>query len=601
MFGSILPARKCFVPTAETNPLPDFANGWCSSEEMEALGVRFEYLIGEYAALDPAPGEETLRLSYLFGKELAPIASYARWCSKVHPDTKVRKAASEVLFKILKTKNLREICAESAAYAEDWGGEERRYIEFLGAKHQLSEIAYETYDARVAYNKHLQSTKASSSLRGDETSDARRRVITAERSQGDSELFSKIMTIRQQEGYTNARFKTTMLSPDQASSFLETLISATAPFYRWERLTLGLYSQINDLGLHPENLEEFIRYTDMGPILRTQRKQRAARRAKEKAEISGLPVAEVDPLLTKLPAIWVEEVMAKGAAMFQLDVERVEAGDLIGYKVAGDPGGFIYFDIGEREKKPPMGTTYPIIDGTRAGPVNDFAGFDRGSRPHTVVVSLAVPLNSPMTPDRVRALYHGTGHAFHQVLSRPRLFPLGGFSVERDFIEVPSMFMELKCPFISASKALGVRGSLLYSEFDFRSHQLSDPSPENLADLWYEVESKVFEEKVAEEDRGHEYSVFEHVVNGYGSVFYSYLVGEVLAAGFAAITGDHYMVYRRKVLEPGATKPAIEIVRDFVGDPTDTDDPVPFLVKKFIEETFPLSEYPPAHSFFPFL
>ena len=122
--------------------------------------------------------------------------------------------------------------------------------------------------------------------------------------------------------------------------------------------------------------------------------------------------------------------------------------------------------------------------------------------------------------------------------------------------------------------------------FDLRAHRLPAPTPEGLADLWYEVESKVFGETVAAEDRAHEYSDFGHMLEGYGSRYYGYLSGEVLAVGFAAVTGDDFMRFRRGVLEPGATRPALEIVRNFVGASAGAGFP-PSLVKKFVEERFP--------------
>jgi Zn-dependent oligopeptidase len=50
-----------------------------------------------------------------------------------------------------------------------------------------------------------------------------------------------------------------------------------------------------------------------------------------------------------------------------------------------------------------------------------------------------------LTHDEVVTMFHEFGHAMHQLLNESKLAPLGGTSVTRDLVEVPSMFLEYLC------------------------------------------------------------------------------------------------------------------------------------------------------------
>jgi thimet oligopeptidase len=69
----------------------------------------------------------------------------------------------------------------------------------------------------------------------------------------------------------------------------------------------------------------------------------------------------------------------------------------------------------------------------------------------------------------------------------------------------------------------------------------------------------------------HFWSSFTHL-NGYSSNYYTYVLDKVIALDFFAqfdpnnlIGGPVGMRYRRTVLAPGATKPAAQLVHDFLG------------------------------------
>jgi thimet oligopeptidase len=73
------------------------------------------------------------------------------------------------------------------------------------------------------------------------------------------------------------------------------------------------------------------------------------------------------------------------------------------------------------------------------------------------------------------------------------------------------------------------------------------------------------------------YASFTHLM-GYASNYYTYLLDKVIALDFFSqfdrrnlLDGPTAMRYRRTVLEPGATGPAAEYVRTFLGRPQSID------------------------------
>jgi thimet oligopeptidase len=73
------------------------------------------------------------------------------------------------------------------------------------------------------------------------------------------------------------------------------------------------------------------------------------------------------------------------------------------------------------------------------------------------------------------------------------------------------------------------------------------------------------------------YDAFTHLA-GYASNYYTYLLDKVIALDFFSqfdkrnlLDGDAAMRYRHMVLEPGATRPAAEYVRNFLGRPQNFD------------------------------
>jgi thimet oligopeptidase len=75
----------------------------------------------------------------------------------------------------------------------------------------------------------------------------------------------------------------------------------------------------------------------------------------------------------------------------------------------------------------------------------------------------------------------------------------------------------------------------------------------------------------------HVYAGFTHIPD-YGAKYYSYVLDQVIACDFFAqferddpLEGATGMRYRRSVLEPGSSKPAEQLVADFLGRSQNVD------------------------------
>jgi thimet oligopeptidase len=73
------------------------------------------------------------------------------------------------------------------------------------------------------------------------------------------------------------------------------------------------------------------------------------------------------------------------------------------------------------------------------------------------------------------------------------------------------------------------------------------------------------------------YASFTHLV-GYSSNYYTYTLDKVIAQDFYSrfnsaqpLDGPMTMEYRKKVIDPGASKPAAQLVKDFLGRPQNMD------------------------------
>jgi len=264
--------------------------------------------------------------------------------------------------------------------------------------------------------------------------------------------------------------------------------------------------------------------------------------------------------------------------------------------------GYFYLDLHPREGKYSHACSSGLVGGCNMSKISK----TKNRRPRVVVIICNFPEDGCITFGNVKTLFHEFGHAIHGICSKTQLAKFCG-SVERDFVEVPSQLLEFWCyckkplQMVSSHKDTGEpipehmikklrlmkgvlssiynKGQLMYGIFDLRAHMMkfNENSFLNSRKLWnktckdilgYEIKCEI--DKVAS---------FKHLINGYDAGYYGYLRAETYAANIFykhfengnALTPEKGMEYRKKILAPGSTKDALDLLRDLLGeDPDDT-------------------------------
>lgn len=202
-----------------------------------------------------------------------------------------------------------------------------------------------------------------------------------------------------------------------------------------------------------------------------------------------------------------------------------------------------------------------------------------------------------MQYDDVVVFLHEFGHMMHHVIGGQHGWAgAGAFNVEGDFVEAPSQMLEEffhdygvlgsfahhyqtgavlpRALFdgMIKSDAFGRAGAeqfqLIFAAVSLDFHTL-DPAKLDF-DAVYQRDYTRFS-TVTMLSGDHFWASFTHL-NGYSSNYYTYVLDKVIALDFFAqfdpkhlLDGPAGMRYRRTVLEPGASKPAAQLVRDFLG------------------------------------
>lgn len=267
--------------------------------------------------------------------------------------------------------------------------------------------------------------------------------------------------------------------------------------------------------------------------------------------------------------------------------------------VSADAGrrlGRIYLDMHPRAGKFKWFASGPVVPGVR------------GRHLPEGVLMCNFPGGAPGDPglmeyNDVVTFFHEFGHLMHHILGgQGQWSGQGGFDVEFDFVEAPSQMLEemFHDPAIlqsfgrdyktgaviptaliekmNAASAYG-RGYWLQRQLIFASYALqlfdSAPAQVDFERLFQKDEAKFSPFTPIGGD--HFFTSFGHLTE-YGSNYYTYLLDKEIAIDFFAqfnqqdlLDGPTAMRYRRDVLEPGASKPAAELVKDFLGRPSNLD------------------------------
>ncbi|HAT33395.1 MAG TPA: peptidase M3 [Janthinobacterium sp.] len=258
--------------------------------------------------------------------------------------------------------------------------------------------------------------------------------------------------------------------------------------------------------------------------------------------------------------------------------------------------GRIYLDMHPREGKDKWFSSSPVVPGIHGKQVPEgmlvcnFSGGVAGDP-------------GLMQYNEVVTYFHEFGHLMHHILgSQNRWSGQGGFNVEGDFVEAPSQMLEeffrsrsVLAPFakhyqtgaaipvalmerMNAANAFG-RGNwaqrqLIYATLSLNLHDRPVAEVDLDAQL-RDVAARYSPYTFVDGNRS--YASFTHLT-GYASNYYTYVLDKVIAIDFYSrfdhehpLDGPAAASYRKMVIEPGATKPAAQLVKDFMGRPQNMD------------------------------
>jgi thimet oligopeptidase len=206
-----------------------------------------------------------------------------------------------------------------------------------------------------------------------------------------------------------------------------------------------------------------------------------------------------------------------------------------------------------------------------------------------------------MTHDDMVTFFHEFGHLVHALLAgRHQWVGIGGNNTEQDFVEAPSQMLEewtwdpttlatfarhyqTNEPIPAAlvkqmrrasefGKALGVRTQMVYAKLSLSIYDRDPKTVDTTAmvkDLMTKYRPFPFVEGT------HFQASFGHL-DGYSAVYYTYMWSLVIAKDlFSQFDRANLLAspvaykYRDTILVPGGSKPAAQLVRDFLGRPFD--------------------------------
>ena len=258
--------------------------------------------------------------------------------------------------------------------------------------------------------------------------------------------------------------------------------------------------------------------------------------------------------------------------------------------------GRIYLDMHPRTGKDKWFSSAPIVPGIRGRQlpegmlVCNFSGGTAGDP-------------GLMQYDEIVTFFHEFGHLMHHILgSQGQWSGQGGFDVEGDFIESPSQMLEemfhsttilqsfgkdyktgevIPASLIDKMNAADAYGRGGWLQFQIFASSLSlDIYNQSPAKVDFDALIKSLQARLdpfTPVEGVHFEDTFTHLT-GYASNYYTYVLDKVIAIDFfsqfdknSLLDGPTAMRYRHTVLEPGATKPAADLVKDFLGRPQNMD------------------------------
>jgi Zn-dependent oligopeptidase len=275
----------------------------------------------------------------------------------------------------------------------------------------------------------------------------------------------------------------------------------------------------------------------------------------------------------------------KDAAVWHPDVEVydvLEGGNLLGR---------IYLDMFPRDNKYKHYAQFTLTNGKRGRMLPE----------GVLVCNFPKPGAEPalMQHSDVETFFHEFGHLLHHVLGgRTQWAGIAGVATEWDFVEAPSQMLEewvwapetlqtfathyktgepIPADLVKRMRAadefgkgLFVRQQMFYASISLQLHS-RDPKTIDMPKVVGELQEKLTPFKYVENTYFEE--SFTHL-NGYSAVYYTYMWSLVIAKDMFTVFShdgllnhDAAVRYRTRVLEPGGSEPAAELVKNFLQRP----------------------------------
>jgi thimet oligopeptidase len=272
-----------------------------------------------------------------------------------------------------------------------------------------------------------------------------------------------------------------------------------------------------------------------------------------------------------------------GAAVWHSDVETFDVFE--GQRLLGR----IYLDMFPRDDKYKHYAQFTLTSGKA----------DRVLPEGVLVCNFPKPGAEPalMQHSDVETFFHEFGHLLHHVLGgHTRWAGISGVATEWDFVEAPSQMLEewvwtpatlqtfarhyqtgepIPADMVRRMKAadefgkgLYVRQQMFYAATSLELHT-RDPKGLDTGKVVAELQNKYT--PFAFVEGTHFEESFTHL-DGYSAIYYTYMWSLVIAKDLFTVFSKEGLLnpeaarlYRRTVLEPGGSKPAAELVKDFLG------------------------------------
>lgn len=266
--------------------------------------------------------------------------------------------------------------------------------------------------------------------------------------------------------------------------------------------------------------------------------------------------------------------------------------------------GYLYLDLYPREGKFTHAATFSLQN-------SYYNQCNKRVLPVTAIVCNFTPPNKKISTSLLKfsevvTFCHEMGHAFNNLFSKVKYENLSGITMENDFVEASSQFLENWCYEPSFLKTIskhyytakklpnsiikniiknknyncGIHylTQILYIKYDLIIHKIKmthnkkntkNLNTEYLYNLWYKLHNKLLPFKISKDI--YPMCSFGHLVGGYSSGYYGYLWSIIYSYDIFSEFRKHGIYnkelglkYRKEVLEKGGTISGMKMLENFL-------------------------------------